>query len=431
MAQQVPNKPDQTTTDPDAPTSGCQPLPVPPDPPPELPERPECTWHCECPKDPGSDPPTCLADEISKQSAIVAAAERAKVYVDELTAIQGKMTSALVDYTDTRYADLKKRWGEQHTAITELIRKVVCAVHCWECLLECRVCKQLVKIRALEDTLNGSSDQVDGLGLPEKVDSLYDLQFWHERSVAKIQARMDRIQKVLAAWEKPSDTLGDALDKNAKLIEDIAKIIATDPAKAVYDLFMTLIQRHWAIRPRDVAVGKDYESFATQYVTICECHKAEAPPTTSRTSNQNQNQNQNQDQASCPAPTPTEDCKCEEGLPDDCCGPDVGVLSLRQRLIGPLPYIVAPQLFPGIICCLTTNRLTPASDLLAAAQAQLAVTKTRVEQTIKEIADKTAAIATAFAAGLPTPFDCAPYCDDKKPETQPEPKQNEPQAQAR
>ena len=34
--------------------------------------------------------------------------------------------------------------------------------------------------------------------------------------------------------------------------------------------------------------------------------------------------------------------KCDEGTPDDCCGPDVGILNLRQRLIGPLPYLVDP-----------------------------------------------------------------------------------------
>ena len=52
--------------------------------------------------------------------------------------------------------------------------------------------------------------------------------------MAAMQARVDRIKVVLAAWEKPSDTLGDVLEKNGKLIEDTEKIIATDRPKAVY-----------------------------------------------------------------------------------------------------------------------------------------------------------------------------------------------------
>src|SRR4051794_31912654 len=100
MIDQAPNKPDPNKPDSGTSTSGCQPLPAPPDPPPGIRPRAPCTWRCECPETPGSDAPTCLTDEINKQSAIVATADRAKVYVDELTAIQGKITSALVDYTD-------------------------------------------------------------------------------------------------------------------------------------------------------------------------------------------------------------------------------------------------------------------------------------------------------------------------------------------
>jgi hypothetical protein len=66
--------------------------------------------------------------------------------------------------------------------------------------------------------------------------------------MAQMQARVDRIKLVLTAWENPSSTLGDVLDKNKKLIEDTEAIIAKDSAKAVYDVFMTLLPRHWAIR---------------------------------------------------------------------------------------------------------------------------------------------------------------------------------------
>jgi hypothetical protein len=362
----------------------------------------------------------------------VSKAERAKAFIDELTNIQSKVTSALVDYTSTRHAALRKTWWDQNKLIVELIRKVECAVKCWPCLLDCRLCTTLSDIRALEEKLNGPGDLAKGMGLPKKVNSLYGLKYWHERNVANMQARLDRVKAVLAAWEKPSDTLGDALDKNQKLIEETQKIVATDPAKAVFDLFMTLIPRHWAIRPRDPTdAEKTAYDALEEYVKICEC--PEEPATTEQ---------QGADTGDRKAEKPEEcdddeedkpSCKCDEGTPDICCELDVGILSLRQRLVGPLPFIVDPVKFPDIICCLTKKRLIPASDNMATAQANLAATTAEIEQATKTLADRasTSAIEKLFLAGLPTPFDCAPYCKDEEPEKQPDPKQQNPQAQAR
>jgi hypothetical protein len=94
------------------------------------------------------------------------------VLVEELTAIQAKVTSAQANYTQDRYDDLKELWGKQDESLAELIRKVVCAVCCWECLLECRLCNQLTKIRRLEERLKGPGDLVEGLGLPGNVSAL-------------------------------------------------------------------------------------------------------------------------------------------------------------------------------------------------------------------------------------------------------------------
>jgi hypothetical protein len=128
---------------------------------------------------------------------------------------------------------------------------------------------------------------------------------------------------------------------------------------------MTLLPRHWAIRPRG-ATSKINKSFI-------------------------------------------EICKCDEGTPDDCCGPDAGVVTLRERLLTPLPYIVDPVEFPGIICCLLIERLTPASDQLAAAQAELALTTSEIDQTKKLIDDKTGALEATFKAELGNPIECGPY----------------------
>ena len=394
------------------PTNGnpCNDLPKPPRVP-EVPKRDPCPPSCECPPDPSGPTGICFDDVITEQNSIVKRAERAKLLVEELTAIQAKVTSAQTDYTQDRYKDLKETWAKQDESLAELIRKVVCAVPCWECLVDCRLCDQLTEIRALEERLNGPGDLVEGLGLPEKARSLYDLKYWHERNVVTLQARVDRIKGVLAAWEKPSDTLGDLLESNGKLIEDTQKIIATDPLKAVFDLFMTLLPRHWATRPRDVD-----SKIEKRYIAICEC-PAESPPDEASETSREQRAGRTDDSENCEKKPEDKKCKCDEGTPDDCCGPDVGILNMRQRLIGPLPYLVDPKKFPDIVCCLTKYRLRPASDLLAGAEAGLAAVTAEIEQAKKALEEKTtSAIEAAFRAGLQVPFDCAPYskkCDGK------------------
>ena len=56
---------------------------------------------------------------------VVKKADRVKAFVDELTAIQEKVKSAQVDYTQARFKDLRKIWKEQDNDIVELIRKLL------------------------------------------------------------------------------------------------------------------------------------------------------------------------------------------------------------------------------------------------------------------------------------------------------------------
>lgn len=372
---------------------GCEKLPEAPTVP-TVAEPGKCPETCDCPRPPDGEAQTCLDDLIRAQNIIVKKAERAKTFADELTEIQNKVKSAQADYTQARFIDLRKTWKEQDAAIAELIRKLVCAVGCWECLLECRLCKQLGEIRRLEDLLNGpGAEHPSGTGpLTKEVYSLLDQLAWHERNVAQMEARLKRITNVLAAWEKPAGTLGEVLEKNGNLIKESQNLIASDSAKVVYDVFMTLVPRHWAIRPLDLGPDSEWKSaIGMQYIKICEC-----PPT------DGQNPCKDQDDK--------DKCQCDEGVPDDCCGPDVGVPSLRQQLIGaPLPYIVDPANFSGIICCLTTHRLSPASDQLAVAQADLAASAAQIELVKKQIVDKMAAIEANFRGALPNPVDCSKY----------------------
>jgi hypothetical protein len=375
MSDNAPVNTDQPKgTTPRAPQPGhkydCDDLPEAPKAP-ELPEPKDCPQPCDCPTPPGGPASDCLEKLIADQSKVVTQADRAKALVEELTAIQAKVASAKTEYTQARYTDLKKLWEDQDKLIADLTDKLKCTVDCWECLLECRLCPQLYQIQTLDDRLNGAGK------LTEQVYSLLDLQFWRQRNVTQMQARVDRIKGVLAAWEKPSATLGDVLDKNGKLAADLPAVLAADPAKAIYDIFMTLLPRHWAIRPRG-ATSKIKERF----IEVCTCH---------------------------------------EGTPDDCCGPDVGVVTLRERLVGPLPYIVDPAEFSGIICCILTERLKPASDQLAAAQADLAATTGEIEQTKKLIEDKTGALEATFKAELGNPIECGPYKKKGSTETPPAP----------
>ena len=348
---------------------------------------------------------------------IVKKAERAKVFADELTEIQNKVKSAQADYTQARFKDLRKTWKEQDGVIVELIRKLVCAVDCWECLLECRLCRQLVEIRRLEDQLNGPPrDDVKGTGpLTQEVYSLFDQKAWHERNVAQMEAWMKRITDVMAAWEKPSGTLGEVLEKNGNLIKESQNLIASDSAKVVYDVFMTLIPRHLAIQPRGPGLASEWKSgIDPRYIRICECPQTPAPKP-----GEGGAANQDAGQQPCKDDGDEVECQCDDGMPDDCCGPDVGILSLRQRLIGPLPYIVDPAIFPAMICCITTNRLSPASDQLAAAQANLAASIAKIELVKKQIEEKKSGIVANFREALPNPIDCRDYTNKKTPPATP------------
>lgn len=380
---------------------GCNEIPKAPEVP-EIPKPLPCPKFCDCPEPPGGTPKDCIDLLIQEQNGIVKTAERAKVFAEELVAIQEKMKSAQLDYTHARYLDLRSKWKEQDGAIAELIRKLVCAVCCWQCLLECRLCRQLVEIRRKEDLLYGApgADPAGTGPLTTQVYSLYDQHAWHERNVAQMKRRLQRITAVMAAWEKPAATLAEVLEKNGNLIKEIQNLISTDPAKALYDVFMTLIPTHWAIRPRGPDVGGECETaIDSEYIRICDCPRPDKPAAA-----------QGGGDGACDGEDDGDGkCRCDDGLPDDCCGPDVGIQSLRQQLIGPLPYIVEPGRFPFIFCCLTTQRLSPASDDLAAAEAARAASAAAIEATVKEIADLTAAIEATFRAELGNPIDCQPY----------------------
>ncbi|BAB52818.1 hypothetical protein [Mesorhizobium japonicum] len=342
---------------PGKPGKKCEPLDPGPKAP-SLPELPKWPEACCCPSKPPATG-TCLDDLIDEQAKLVSEAEQAKAFKAELEDLLKKAKAAKLEYTNEKFKDFSERWEKEDALIVDLIHKLVCAVPCWWCLIECEVCPLLYAIRDTELRLDG-----DG-ALTDKVYSLRDLRYWQERNRDAKAAVFDRIKKVLAAWEKPATTIDKNLADNWKQIEEVRKIIATESARAVLLVFLKLVPMHLAIAPRGATskIESEYLSF----------------------------------------------CGCDKGTPDDCCGPDVGVLSMRDRLIGPQPYIVPPDKFFDIICCLATERYLPAKNQLAAATSDLAATEAAIKRATTDLEQKKSSVEADYKANVSNPVDCDKY----------------------
>src|SRR5262245_23991267 len=115
--------------------SDCEDRPqtTPPTPkePTKCPDPPPC---CKCPEKPGSTS-KCLEDLIAKQAAAIVAADKAKAFKADLEKLLDSAKKASQAYTRDKYKELVAKWQSQDAAIAELIRKLVCAVPCWHCIL--------------------------------------------------------------------------------------------------------------------------------------------------------------------------------------------------------------------------------------------------------------------------------------------------------
>jgi hypothetical protein len=349
--------PPQNPGDPQTPPRKCDPLPTGPETP-TLPPIEPCDQPCCCPRPPGT-PETCLDKLIGEQAKQIAIADHAKASKAALEDLLKKTNTAKQDYTKSKYLELRDRWDKEDAALADLIAKLVCAVPCWKCVIECELCTLLYAVHELDLKLNGDGQ------LTTQVYSLRDLQCWQTRNREAKQTVVDRIWAVLAAWEKPAQTLDKILTDNAKAIDDIKKILATDSPGAIFALFAKVLPMHLAIAPRDASskIGPEYTAL----------------------------------------------CCCYPGSPDDCCGPDVGVPSLLQELIGPQPYIVDPAKFFDIICCIATERYLPAKDQLAQAAADLAKTDAEIAKAKSDIDQRWASIAADFKANVANPINCDDY----------------------
>jgi hypothetical protein len=345
---------------PKEPGGECQKLPETEPPQLEEPKKCEPDPRCNCPKGPVTTS-NCLDEMIAAQASALAEADRTKVFKADLEALLAKAKAAKQDYTTEKYGKLLDEWTRQDAQIVDLIRKLVCAVPCWWCVIECHICPLLYEIRYREQKLYG-----DGT-LYTEVRSLHDMRYWHERDRDQKKRIFDRVKNVLAAWEKPVQTVEKALADNAKLIADAGKFLAPDAPKLVYDVFLRLVPMHLAIAPpasvAKTAIDREYTKF----------------------------------------------CECDEGQPDDCCGPDVGVMTVRERLIGPQPYLVDPNLYFAIICCLVKERYEPAKTALAKAEAEFQKWDGEVKRYATEIDERMKSFEKDARGAIPNVVDCCAY----------------------
>jgi hypothetical protein len=350
------DQPEQDTPPPPEDGHGCDPLPDPP-PAPELPPIKKCDPRCDCPGKPGGSE-SCLDTLIHAQDKLLKEAERAKTFKAALEELLGKAKAARQAYTRDKYEDFKKRWDRQDQEIVGAIDTVICNVKCWWCVIECEICPLLYKIRELELQLDGPPDALIG-----SVGSERDLEYWHQRNVFFRTQVFERIKAVLNAWNDPAASIEKVLTDNDKLIKSIR---SKEPSETILDVFFKLIPLHLAIAPRPVSSRID-----RKYIDLCG--------------------------------------ECDEGVPDDCCGPDVGVLSARQRLTDLQAYIVDPDQYFGILCCIAENRYLPAKDLLAKAESDLAAVQGRIASLTADLERRKKSLFEDYRANIVTPIDCDRY----------------------
>jgi|WetSurMetagenome_2_1015567.scaffolds.fasta_scaffold17619_2 hypothetical protein len=338
---------------------------------------------CDCPPAPGSTS-NCIEDLIEKQKKEIAAAKKAEDFKKDLEALLAKAKAASQEYTQEKYDNLGKLWADQDLQIVELIRKLECTVECWRCVIECTICPKINELHTDQLKLYGDNT------LYKEVHNLYDLQYWQMRDKDKKERTFNRIKSVLAAWENPAKFLEKNLTDDAKLISDSLKNLNSEPGKVIYDIFFRLVPMHMAIAPTIDSKWKT--KILKEWTEFCTCD----------------------DETPCGDETPCDDVTYDEdGNPtkDDycCCGPNVGERSIRQQLIGPQPYLVDPNDYFSLVCCLVEQWYEPAKNDLANAVADLAATDDKIKALKANIENGIKSFEKDAKTAIPSTIDCAKY----------------------
>ncbi|MDM0085081.1 hypothetical protein QTI17_31295 [Variovorax sp. J31P179] len=346
-----------------APDADCTKPPYKNEPPPLTPPPDPCETCCSCP--PAPEPEKgCLDDLIRAEAATAAIGEEAKKSKAELEGFLAKMKAASAKYTPEAYTDLLKRWQDNDKLICEVIRKLLCNVPCWWCVIECEICPLINTIAADERRLKGTNV------LYTTTNSLYDQRYWWWRE-REIQAdAFDSVNKVMLAWQDPFTTIDAALKANLAdaTAANTGKMLGPELNKLLYDVFFRIVPLHLAIAPpADVAVTCVQKKF----VALCGCDKPNSR--------------------------------------DDCCGPNIGLSNIRERLVGPQPFLIKPELFPDLICCLATNAYRPAKAALAKASAEFAAVDAEITSLKAGIDARIKSLPADAKIRLGKPIECKDY----------------------
>ena len=356
---------------PHPPKDECATLPTSPKVP-ELPEAEPCeecpSPDCQCPTVP-SKTSNCIEELIAKQALELAAAEKSKAFKTSLEALLGKAKAASQEYTQDAYEKLSKRWVEQDGEIAKLIHTLVCAVPCWRCVIECHICQPLDELRTIHQQLYREEKPYD------YVNNLYDQQYWHTRDKDKKERIFNRIKDVLTAWETPAKTIDKILTDNAKAVSDAGKAVGNAPGSVLFDLFIRIIPMHLAIAP---VRGLNWATKAAPWKTNIRKEY-------------------------------TDFCPCDTGIADRCCGVDFGEGMMRQQLLGPQPYLIDPNNYFELICCIVQERYEPAKNELGKAEAELAAITDKIKNLSARLLNMPKSFEKDVKGSIPSEIDCQKY----------------------
>lgn len=326
--------------------------------------------ECNCPPPPTTSE-SCFEKLIDQQAQDIAKADKAKEFKTELEAFLSKAKAAAQDYSREKYDKLVADWKKEDDDIADLIRRLVCAVPCWKCVIECYVCPLLNRMHDAEGWLYGDGT----LPAVDNNANLLDKRHWYDRAVDKYKREFDRVKAGVGAWEKPALAIDKVLSDNRKIISDVTGKLNSS---AVFDVFLKLVPMHLAIAPPQ-SVAKTRIDVAYTFEEFCECDAS-------------------------------------TGDPWNCCGPDVGPQSMRERFIGPQPYLIDPNSYFDLVCCLVTNYYLPAKDALAGAQATLQNVDDLIKRSKAQIDDGIKSFEKNARGAIPANVNCCGEAVRKKDE---------------